>query len=101
MAEIACNLLALLPDQRDRRAALAAKAIAAVTSSTELPSGFSLRLDPQLVTAGELDELAGLEGRCCPFLHLAARAGDGGLLLEITGSRGVKDFIRAQFGLRS
>lgn len=84
-----------------RRSELAHHVLRAVVEVTELPAGYSLRLDGGRISPRELDELVRLERRCCPFLTLATRADPlaGGHVLDLTGAPGVKDFVAFQFGL--
>ena len=119
--EIACDLLALTPEQRGRRTALAETLREAVVSVTELPDGYALRLrSPRQGSlrqgsglAREIEELMSLERKCCSFLRFAIQketegtvpksgtipSGSDTIELSITGEPGVKEFIAAQFGL--
>jgi hypothetical protein len=95
----ACNMKALSNAERARHQELTKRLLAAVAEKAELPNGYGFRLP-----AGELGHAAewvGLEARCCPFFtfELQQSRDQGPLWLRITGSDGVKAFIRAEFQL--
>jgi hypothetical protein len=99
-APIACNLDALAPAERTRRAALAEQMLARVEQVEETADGFALRVDASL--AGDSLEWFLLERRCCPFLRLELdfAPGEGPLWLRLRGGPGVKEFL-AGTGLAS
>jgi hypothetical protein len=62
-------------------------------------NGYAFRLAPaKLVDAAQW---VSFERRCCPFFafELELAKNDGPLWLRITGTRGVKPFIREEFRL--
>ena len=65
----------------------------------ELDDGYLLGLDEAALPPAELGELLALEGRCCPFLRFATELRDGAPALVVSGEAGVKEFLRAEFGL--
>lgn len=99
---IACNLGALTPRERERRAHLAGRLISAIERAEELPDGYLLVLSPTNVSLEETAELVSLERRCCEFLRidsLNARP-DSQIELKIAGSPGVKPFLEAAFAIK-
>lgn len=102
MAEaiIACNLDALTPAQRERRAALARRIERRAGTVAESESGFRLELPNDPALCEDVLSLILLERRCCPFLTLSLdfEPGDAPVHLCIGGPPGVKDFLR-QTGL--
>ncbi len=99
---IACDLSALNAQQRERRHALEVELRRAVEEVQELENGYALRLDAEPALLN-LAEFITLERLCCPFLHFAVeleREG-GPLWLRVTGRGGVKEFLRAEFGLKT
>ena len=66
----------------------------------ELENGFAFRLHNrpgQLVQTAKFIER---ESQCCPFLHfkLEIEPEAGPVWLHITGTKGAKDFLRAELG---
>jgi hypothetical protein len=95
----ACNMKALSNAERARHHELTKMLLAAVAEKAELENGYGLRLP-----ASELAHAAewvGFEARCCPFFTfgLEQSRDQGPLWMRITGSEGVKAFIRAEFQL--
>jgi hypothetical protein len=99
---IACDLNALTPAERARRRTLVDALAPAIVGRTEIDYGFELRVDPARLELPALAEWIALERRCCPFLHfrLELAAGDGPVTVALSGAEGVKDFLRAEMGLR-
>ena len=92
---IACNMSALTPEQRQRRAALADH-IKVKAEVYELPDGyvFSFANDEMWMTVAEFVDL---ERRCCPFFTFALeREMSGTVTLRLTGPEGTKEFIAAE-----
>jgi len=95
----ACNAAALSATERQRYGELTRSLLGAVHEKKELPQGYAFRLPPaDLVTTAEW---ISLERKCCPFFtFVLQQSRDGGpVWLKITGSEGVKEFIREEFGL--
>jgi len=95
----ACDLGALTKDERAVHHRLAAALWEAVQQTRELPNGYAFRLPPASLRSAA--EWVALESRCCPFFSFELRlSGEGGpLWLHVTGAKGVKPFMRAEFGL--
>ena len=94
---IACDMAAFSAEERDRYDALRAKVTGAIDQVVELPNGFRLRLGHN-VTPAEVGEWMSMEQRCCAFLDIGLRLGEGGTMwLELTGRPGVKELLEATF----
>jgi len=95
----ACNMSALTKAERARYQEVAMTLLRAITEKREISNGYEFRLPARaLIIAAEW---VSLERRCCPFFSFElAQTRDGGpLWLRVTGSEGIKSFIRAEFGL--
>jgi len=68
----------------------------------ESEKGYELQYSPADVTVAEIAEWVVMESKCCPFFDFHIDLEDAGTLicLRLTGTDGVKQFIRAEFGLR-
>jgi len=95
----ACNMGAMTATERTAHAAQSRRLFDAVEERKELPDGYAFRLPADALTSAA--GWVALERKCCPFfyfeLDVASHAGP--LWLRITGSKGIKPFIRAEFGL--
>ncbi len=92
---IACDLGALLPAERERRAELAQRLVSKASRIEELSDGYALVLGPSPELAREGLEWLLLESRCCPFLELELalpRAG-GWFELRLRGAPEAKAFL--------
>jgi hypothetical protein len=100
---MACNRSALTPDARKRHFEELTPALRARrTSSRELADGFEFEFPSDPASLQLVNEWVAGERLCCPFFEIAVRLEpDGGpLWLRLTGRKGVKDFIAAEFGPR-
>jgi hypothetical protein len=98
---LACNMNALTKTERAQHAKMSQALMAAVQERTELRNGYAFRLPPgSLVTAAQW---VTFERKCCPFFtfEMEQARDEGPLWLRITGSEGIKAFIRAEFQLDS
>ena len=97
----ACNMSALTKSERAAYAKLTRTLVAAVQEKSELRNGYSFRMPPAMLTTAA--EWVAFERKCCPFFTfgLELARDEGPLWLRITGSEGVKAFIRAEFQLDS
>lgn len=97
----ACNLKALSKEQRATHVKVSKQLLEAVQELKELPNGYGFRLSPEDLTTTA--QWISLERRCCPFLTFEMELGkdSGPLWLRITGSEGVKKFLRAELGLEA
>jgi hypothetical protein len=98
----ACNLLALDAEGRRRHKAVTEQMRAATKETQALPDGYAFRFSAERSTILLVSEFIAGERLCCPFLtfELVAEQGDGPLWLRLRGREGVKDFLKAEFGLR-
>lgn len=97
----ACNMKALSAAERARHSELTKALLAAAQDTTELQNGYAFRFPAAtLVTAAEW---VALEHRCCPFFtfQLDQARDEGPVTMRITGSEGVKAFIREELGLQA
>ena len=94
---IACDLGALTPAERERRASLAQTLLARAGSVRELADGYALQLTATDALTRESLEWLLLERRCCRFFRLELElAPEGGALeVRLRGGAGVKEFLRA------
>lgn len=96
----ACDMTAIPADMRGAHHALIRRLMTeAVEEILELPNGLAFRFP-----AAEYDavtEFVGRERLCCPFLtfSLDLAPDRGPVVLRLTGTAGVKDFIRAELHL--
>ena len=99
---VACDLKALTAAERERRRTLVGALAQAIVACAELDHGFELRVDSAKLNLPALAEWIALERRCCPFLNFTIElaAGDGPVTVALSGGDGVKDFLRAEMGLR-
>lgn len=95
----ACNMRALTKAERAGYPKLARALLGAVEETREMENGYAFRLPPTMLKTAA--EWVSLERRCCPFFSFALQLSrdEGPMWLEVTGSEGVKPFIRAEFGL--
>jgi hypothetical protein len=96
----ACDLKALTRNERTRHQALRRALRPRILSVEELGDGYAVRFEAEPSMLMRLARFIALESRCCPFLHLGVEleAERGPLWLSIRGTRGVKKFIRDEFG---
>ncbi len=95
----ACNMLALTKSERATHQKLSRTLFAAIQEKRELPNGYAFRLPA--ATLVKAAQWVALEGRCCPFFtfQIDVAKNEGPLWLRVTGSEGIKPFIRAEFQL--
>ena len=97
-----CNLKALDPAERERHVQLTEKLLASRKATVETDTGYELQFSPADVTVPEVAEWVVAEGKCCPFFdfHIDLEKSGKLICLRLTGREGVKQFIRAEFGLK-
>ena len=91
-----CDMTALTREQRERHAVLKASLASSVLSRRELPDGYLFAIDPNGLSASEIDEWTGLETKCCPFFRLSHTKAEDMWDLRIEGTD-VKPFIQIEF----
>jgi hypothetical protein len=96
-----CNVKALTPEERERHRALTGKLIASRKGTVETEKGYELQYSPDKISVAEVAEWVVAESKCCPFFDFHIDLEEQGKLicLRLTGSEGVKAFIRAEFGI--
>src|SRR5467141_4237346 len=94
-----CNIKALTPAERARHKELSEKLMAAKNATIETPNGYEFQYSPKNVSLAEVAEWTVAESKCCPFFDFHIDLEHEGTLicLRLTGSEGVKAFIRAEF----
>ena len=97
-----CNIKALTPAERARHKELSEKLIAARKEIVETAKGYEFQFSPASVSLAELADWVTAESKCCPFFDFHIDLEKEGTLvcLRLTGSEGVKQFIRAEFGVQ-
>jgi len=95
----ACNMTALTRKERSVHQKASQKLFAAVQERKELGDGYAFRLPAEALETTA--QWVALERKCCPFFTFGMELArdDGPLWLRVTGSDGIKPFIRAEFGL--
>jgi hypothetical protein len=94
-----CNMNALSGEERAQHRELQRMLQAAFLQAHELSNGydFQFRPDPEIYDA--LTRITPLEHACCPFFTISIHLErTGELFWQLTGSEGVKQFIRMEFG---
>ena len=94
---LACDLAALAPAERGRRAQLAESLRANTVRWDETETGYAIQLRDDPETLAVAEELMALENRCCSFLTL--RLVRDRAILEVSGAPGAKAFIAAEMDL--
>jgi hypothetical protein len=94
----ACDMSAIAGDQRGKHLLNLGTIFQAVEKFTELPDGYSFRLQNKadiLIPAAHFIEL---ERKCCPFFgfRLEVEREGGAVWLSLTGREGVKPFIMSE-----
>ena len=94
-----CNIKALSSKERTRDKALTEKLVAARTATIETEKGYEFQYSPEKVSIAEVGEWVVLESKCCSFLDFHIDLENQGKLvcLRLTGSDGIKAFIRSEF----
>lgn len=98
----ACNMLALDAEGRRRHQAITEQMRAATKEVQPLSDGYAFRFHAEQLTILLVSEFMARERLCCPFLtfELVAEQEDGPLWLRLRGREGVKDLIKAEFGIK-
>jgi len=94
-----CNTKALNPTERARHKLLTEKLIGQRTRIVETERGYEFQYSPSTVSLVELAEWVVTESKCCPFFgfHIDLENEGTLLCLRLTGEKGVKEFVRAEF----
>jgi len=92
-----CNMNALSPEQRSLHQELGKQLRAALIGVQELGDGYDFEFQLNAANYDALSRITPLEHACCPFFMIAIRAEASRLFWQLTGSDGVKPFIRMEF----
>jgi hypothetical protein len=94
----ACNMNALSPEQRARHSLLESVLRSALIAAHELSNGYDFEFQRHPAVYAALAEITPLEHACCPFFTISVGIEQAGALFwQLTGSEGVKQFIRMEF----
>jgi hypothetical protein len=95
--QIACDLSALTPEERDRRQMVLGAVVRTIIRRDELANGFEFSFDAARLDLAALCEWIALERRCCSFLHFRLDIEPAGkTALALTGGPGAKEFLCAE-----
>jgi hypothetical protein len=99
MVPFACDMTALTAEQRQRHQELGRALCSSLLGVQELADGYEFEFVPDRSNFQALAEITPLEHACCPFFNISIRLErEGGKLWwRLTGTDGVKTFIRAEF----
>ncbi len=94
-----CNVKALSPSERARHKELTDKLLSARNETIETEKGYEFQYSPDRVSIAEVGEWVVAESKCCPFFDFHIDLENQGKLvcLRLTGSEGIKAFIRSEF----
>jgi hypothetical protein len=97
-----CNIQALTPEERLHHKQLTDKLMSAREEIVEMEKGYEFQFSPRNVTLTELADWVVKESKCCPFFDFHLDLENEGKLvcLRLTGEKGIKQFIRAEFQIR-
>jgi hypothetical protein len=97
-----CNTKALSAEERVRHEALTKKLLEKRRETVETEKGYEFQYDPADVTVAEVAGWVVAESKCCVFFDFHIDLENGGKLvcLRLTGKEGVKQFMRAEFGVK-
>ena len=90
---IACTLTAT--ESRDRAGEVGRLARTALLARHRIDGGVRMIFDK--AARERLEVLVAAEAECCPFLAMDLRAGEGGLVLEVTGPEAAAPIIAELF----
>ncbi len=92
---------ALSPTEMDGRMSLFDEISKGILERKEFEDGYGFRFAPEAKWLQALTEIILLERECCTFLQFAivAEPNDGPIWFEVTGSKDVKRFLKAELGL--
>jgi hypothetical protein len=95
----ACNLKAIRATERPRYNDLVKRLRSATQDRRELTDGYAFKLDSKVISLPEVAEWISMERLCCPFLtlQLSASGAQVDWLLNLTGPKGVKPLLQAEF----
>jgi len=94
---VACDLMAMDSEQRERYQALRQQLSDDLREARELEDGYAFRHSSEASVLLALAEYVSLERLCCPFFDFAIEVGHGGgdVWLRMTGPEGAKEVWQA------
>jgi hypothetical protein len=95
-------MLALNAEERKRHLEVT-KLMRAITKETrELPDGYGFRFTSEQSSILLISEFIARERLCCPFFtfEMVVEPEAGPLWMRLRGDEGVKEFIKAEFGMK-
>ncbi len=95
-------MLALNAVERKRHMEVTKQLRAATKEGRELSDGYAFRFSSEQSTILLVSEFIARERLCCPFFtfEMVVEPEDGPLWMRLRGAEGVKDFIKAEFGIK-
>ncbi len=98
-----CNVNAFGAEERARYKELTAKLLASRLATEEVAEGYEFRFDAGEMNVQEIAEWVTAESKCCPFFNFRIELRGQGkqIHLRLMGEEGIKEFARAEFGLKS
>ncbi|HST10259.1 MAG TPA: hypothetical protein VLL05_07770 [Terriglobales bacterium] len=97
--EYSCNMAAFTAEDLEQYKQLSQSLHASVQEKKELRNGYAFKLPATTLVSAS--RWVSYERLCCPFFDFAIEAprDSGPLWLRISGDKGVKEFVRAEFDL--
>ena len=98
-----CNMNALSETQRDRYKEILKKLNDSRQAIKEVGDGYAFRFKAESQTILDAAEFIVYERLCCPFFdfELAVEQDSNRIWLRLRGQDGVKEFVRAEFGIEN
>lgn len=95
-----CDMSMLSATERAHKDEIGGRLAAARLAVRELSNGYEFRFSGDTATLAELNDWIVTERLCCPFFEFDVRLESerGPIALRLTGRKGTKAFIRADFG---
>jgi hypothetical protein len=98
MTPFACDMTALSAEQRSRHQELVALLQTKLRAIREMSDGYDFEFPFEPAIYEALVQITLLEHACCPFFAIGIRLNpDGRLFWQLTGPRGIKEFVELEF----
>jgi hypothetical protein len=94
---IACNIAVISAVDRPRHNDLIKRLRLAVEDQSELPDGYTYKLNTKKITLPEVAEWITMERLCCPFLTFQLDVKGDASQLTLRGPAGAKAILREEF----
>jgi hypothetical protein len=100
ISPFACRMDAIAPELRQPHMDRARHLFTSVEEIHELPDGYAFKFSNDVSMLMHAADFIALERLCCPFFAftLSVEPEGGAMWLKLTGSDGIKPFIRAEIG---